>query len=92
MNTKVISRGDKVAVSHDLGVEIGVALSVIGERVTVLFTDGTISSWGVNGVSPLSSDPESCIYEIKALLECGLSQAFKMNKLLTQRHNESETV
>jgi hypothetical protein len=47
---KTISKGDLVAVTHDQGTEIGVVISIINDRVKVLFNDGTISSWGMNTV------------------------------------------
>jgi FKBP-type peptidyl-prolyl cis-trans isomerase 2 len=47
---KKISKGDLVAVTHDQGTEIGVVISIIDDRIKVLFNDGTISSWGINVV------------------------------------------
>jgi len=39
-------KGDAVIVSHDLGIERGVVLSIFNDRVKVRFADGTVSSWG----------------------------------------------
>jgi len=48
-------KGDAVIVSHDLGTERGHVLSVIGDRVKVRFSDGTVSSWGCDVVSRVVS-------------------------------------
>ncbi len=47
---KQLKKGDLVAVTHDQGTEVGVVIAVSGDRVKVLFDDGTISSWGLNVV------------------------------------------
>ena len=51
MNGHGFVKGDAVIVSHDLGTERGLVLSVVGDRVTVRFNDGTVSSWGCAVVS-----------------------------------------
>lgn len=61
-------KGDAVVVSHDLGNERGVVLSVIGERVSVRFTDGTVSSWGCAVVSRVKDRGILTVGALRALL------------------------